>query len=45
MFQGFRVSGFLIEGKNPQIPQIYEKHTLSIENGFIEKQFSVKNQF
>lgn len=44
-FWGFRVSGFLIEGKNPQIPQIYEKHTLSIENGFIEKQFSVKNQF
>lgn len=46
-FGGFRVSGFLIKKKkkNPEPSQIYEKQTLSIENGFIEKQFSVKNQF
>lgn len=44
-FGGFKVSGFLIEKKVPKSSQIYEKQTLSIENGFIEKQFSVKNQF
>lgn len=46
-FGGFRVSSFLIERKKkiPKSSQIYEKQTLSIENGFIEKQFSVKNQF
>lgn len=44
-FREFKVSGFLIEKKVPKSSQIYEKQTLSIENGFIEKQFSVKNQF
>lgn len=29
----------------PKLSQIYEKQSLSTENGFIEKQFSVKISF
>lgn len=43
--EGLEFQAFLLRKKFPKSSQIYEKQTLSIENGFIEKQFSVQNQF
>jgi len=44
--EGLEFQAFLLRKKKiTKSSQIYEKQTVSIENGFIEKQFSVQNQF